>query len=709
MFTWIITAAKHLGEWHAQAIVDRWPYQPATTKWLLLAILIFAALAVLLNLQVRNAQSQAWAAQHGVAGSSLFSTTDAPFFLRHASSLKTGEDVVAHNSIRLFPNFSQTLTDAPAISSLRSRPLLSVVLAYISGDADPSSLLTNSNKAILVTAALTTLMIIVCFGAAGYWLEGSVAAIGGGLSVAYLIRSSIGRIDTDQLNLGFMYLIFGLAVFAGKATSRSKCLIWCMTGGATANLFMWWYDKPALVFIAAIALSWLLLFVQRDPIITVAGLALFLIIADVTHFSPLGSTYLKDVIATGNLIFPNTFQTITEIQQVSLTQILINTTGSLELGLVCIFGLALFVVRHPVISIAYAPLAAFSLLNFVIGNRALFYSAPMMWFGGAFLITTTASFLADQLTKNSNATKRQQSRQIAVSMAAGLATIVAWANSPNDYVPNPSFPKPILKGLASLKTSIDPKSAVVVTWWDYGYASMFLNKLPTLHDGGLQTTPTTHFVARALLEPGQSDGIGMLKFLSTQGHKGIAANDGLENLETAFREANAAPSPDLYLIVTDQMAGWMGSISKIGNWDIEQGKPIQLRGNADGSEVHYMPINCRFNGYPRHLNCNGLKVDLEHGLLDGQPLLVGWAHTRDGSTLRRRDFAHDANHAIQIVQNGGRITAYLLHRQLYKSTFNRLYHQGVMEHPSISLHYDDYPHIRIYRIDGAPTSQTEES
>jgi len=28
----------------------------------------------------------------------------------------------------------------------------------------------------------------------------------------------------------------------------------------------------------------------------------------------------------------------------------------------------------------------------------------------------------------------------------------------------------------------------------------------------------------------------------------------------------------------------------------------------------------------------------------------------------------------------------------------------VMEHPSISLHYDDYPHIRIYRIDGSPIS-----
>ncbi|MEC8263408.1 MAG: hypothetical protein VX017_08880, partial [Pseudomonadota bacterium] len=90
------------------------------------------------------------------------------------------------------------------------------------------------------------------------------------------------------------------------------------------------------------------------------------------------------------------------------------------------------------------------------------------------------------------------------------------------------------------------------------------------------------------------------------------------------------------------------------------------------------------------------------GLLSGRPLLVGWTHTKDGSILRSRSFDHDADHAIQIVQDSGRLTAYLLHRQLYESTFNKLYFQGLVEHPSISLHYDDYPHIRIYRIDGNP-------
>ncbi|GIS11743.1 MAG: hypothetical protein CM15mP115_08940 [Alphaproteobacteria bacterium] len=79
--------------------------------------------------------------------------------------------------------------------------------------------------------------------------------------------------------------------------------------------------------------------------------------------------------------FPNTLSTITEIRTVSFSQILFNTTGSIEMGIVCLAGLALFQYRHPVIAFAYGPLVAFGLLNFVIGNRAIFYSAPIMWFG----------------------------------------------------------------------------------------------------------------------------------------------------------------------------------------------------------------------------------------------------------------------------------------------------------------------------------------
>ena len=79
------------------------------------------------------------------------------------------------------------------------------------------------------------------------------------------------RIDTDQLNLGFMYLMFGLGVFAGRSKSRISSLAWCVAAGLTANLFMWWYGKPELIFVAAIALFWLLACLQRNLVTAVCG------------------------------------------------------------------------------------------------------------------------------------------------------------------------------------------------------------------------------------------------------------------------------------------------------------------------------------------------------------------------------------------------------------------------------------------------------
>ena len=280
--------------------------------------------------------------------------------------------------------------------------------------------------------------------------------------------------------------------------------------------------------------------------------------------------------------------------------------------------------------------------------------------------------------------------------------MVAWVNSPTDYLPRPSFTKPVLEGLASLKTTADPENSVVTTWWDYGYASLFFNGLPTFHDGGAQTTPSTHFVATAFLDADQARSIGNLKFLATRGHAGIAAETSLAGLHQEFSKAVNAPSPDLYLVVTSQMADWMGSISQIGNWDIERGEPIILRGNRNGPLVSYERLNCRLAGYPETLNCSGLAFDLERGLVNGAPVLAGWAHSQDGTVIRNMIFNHDGDLAVQIIQTGNRINVFLMHRQLFESSFNELFYLGQIDHPSISLHYDNYPHIRIYKIDGEP-------
>ena len=141
---------------------------------------------------------------------------------------------------------------------------MSKLIAYFAKDASPQALLTVGNKMLPYTAAITAIAIFIAFGVTGYWMEGSVAAAGGGLSIAYYWRSAIGRIDTDQLNLGMMYFMFAMVLCAGRAKQLKWGLFFTLLAALSARLFMSWYGKSELILMALIAYVGYLLLNMRD-------------------------------------------------------------------------------------------------------------------------------------------------------------------------------------------------------------------------------------------------------------------------------------------------------------------------------------------------------------------------------------------------------------------------------------------------------------
>ena len=594
-----------------EKIASQFWFKPiGLNKSLSVFILFVTAISITGNTLVRSEQLSDWAASDRIDSSRISSFPQRMrliFWPRKVNNEWRSPGISVKEGC--FPTTSR-LQDADQAHSIKSRPLLSVLISFLAKSSDPAELITAGNQLIFLTATATTLMIVFSFGAAGYWLEGAVAALGGGLSAAYLVRSSIGRIDTDQMNLGFMYFIVGILLLAGRINSKSSSFVLCVAAGLVANLFMWWYGKPQLILMLTFILAWLLICLHRNFLHLILCISAFLFMSGVEVFNPFSSIYFKEIIEASHFKFPNTYQTITEVKAVSFYEILSNIGGSVEMGIVCLSGFAFFFARHPVISIAYAPLIGFALLNFIIGNRAIFYSAPIMWFGFAFFSTSICRFI---LFRTVTKLKKSNIDQLGSIIGAALALLIVWVNSPTDYTPRQSFPTPVLKGLASLKSSATTTNSVVATWWDYGFASALLNDLPTLHDGASSATPSTHFVAKALLSQNQTDLIGILKFLSTRGHIGISLEKTNAGLKAKFEDARKTESPEIYLVVTNQMVGWMGSISQIGNWDIERGEPILLRGNATGPVVNYQPLNCRLKGFPRKSNVQVICSILNEG------------------------------------------------------------------------------------------------
>ena len=691
-----------LASWHAQ----KTDYQalarmPMTRAFMLLAVLM-AFIAGVVNYQVRDNQYQVWKDNpdlYFLDQTPLFSTTDASHFLGLARQYSQTGDANDYKAKRFYPYYQQTIDRSAPQNGLTDFPLLSVLIAHLSPDTSTMSLLQTGNGLIPLLGFVTAIGILLAFGAAGFWLEGSIAAIGAGICYGFLVRTSIGRIDTDILNLGFFYAVLGLTIFAARAQSWRAAIIWAVLAGFTLNLFFWWYEKAFMGWAFAVGLIWLSFMTSRDWRRPVVLFALFVVLSGLAFKNlGIGANYLEDNLQFGTLIYPNTFDTITELRVVPFDYILSTISGSMVIGIISLIGLGLFAIRYPVLAVVYGPASVFALANFLIGNRAVFYSAPMLWFGFAFFVLVLVRLgfrYLPQIWQSKPYAKEVTAFASFILLAASIITI----NPARDFVPNPTFPKEMMRGFGAMKGNL-PENSVIATWWDYGYASRLFNDYATLHDGGAQKTPVTHYVARALLASSQAETAAILKFLAADGQQGLADNaQSFASLEQALVKGPKADVPPVFLVLTEQMGRWMGSISDLGLWDTQTGSPIPIAKNPSNKPLFYAENRCKAGETPSVVMCNNVAIDLAKGTVSGQPILRAITQSKNGNQFIGQGFHENAAtilHLSDIENTGTRVLSF--HERVGQTTFHRLFHLGQTEKEHFELVYDDYPHIRIYRV-----------
>ena len=692
-----------IAAWHHQLIGQKLPDRLPTTRVLILTAIVIGFIAAFMNYHVRDQQFDVWKDNRAVYfldDTPLFSTTDASYFLGLARQYNETGDTKDYQSRRLYPVYKQQNETTPPMTSMRDFPLLSVIIATFTADNSPTSLLKTGNALIPVFAFVMAVAVILAFGAAGFWFEGALAAVGAGLSYSFLARTSIGRIDTDILNLGFFYGVLAFTIFAARAPKWRGAILWAIAAGLLLNLFFWWYEKAFMGWAFAIGLVWLSFFSTRDWRRPVVLGALFLLVSGLAFKSITvldDSAYLTDLMVEGTLIYPNTFNTITELRVVPFAQILTDIGGYFWVGVLGVIGLALFVIRYPVLSVIYGPASVFALANFLIGNRAIFYSAPMLWFGVAFLAVMMWQMLWRILPAKFTSYAYSRELTIAGLTFVMMAATLQWMPA-SQYVPRPSFPKEVIKGFRAMDGNL-PANSVVATWWDYGYASMLFNNYNTLHDGGAQTSPATHYIARALIAPSQQETASILKYLAADGLDGIARNaTSFEGVEQAFMKGPDAQTPPVYLVLTEQMGGWIGSVSKLGMWDTKEGKPILLSGAAARDRLGYLELRCR-TSETASMDCNGNPIDFNQGTVSGQPLLQAITQAENGFAQARQNYHENAISVLHLADVEGRGTRVLsLHERLAGSSFHALFHLGQIDNNVFNLVYDDYPHVRIFEV-----------
>ena len=125
-------------------------------------------------------------------------------------------------------------------------------------------------------------------------------------------------------------------------------------------------------------------------------------------------------------------------------------------------------------------------------------------------------------------------------------------------------------------------------------------------DGGSQVSSPTDMMAKALLAPSLQKIAAILRFLARAGGIGIVAHAGSQKaLFYHIALSVTASAPPIYFMLTNQMTGWINSISKIGNWNLDAGQAVPVRGNLGGLGLNYNMLQCKPAPVRHQLSCNG--------------------------------------------------------------------------------------------------------
>lgn len=743
--------------------------------WLFVAVLL-ACFAV--SAGVRYQQYETWKLTpqaYFVGERPMMTTLDAPYWLRIAREYNEGV-YRQKGGLRGYPESTETFhemsvkelslplkyTDISptSLSSLSSStgtpeihyhdvPLLSFLIAHLAPFVDSNYYLAGT-LLIPVLASLFILPLGIYFFRIGVPLCGLLGGLIGTFAGGYYMRSSIGRIDTDMLNLFFPVLACLLILLAGKAKMEKNVLLYSIGAGLSLFLFQWWYGKAGftLAYFMVLVFS---LFVQRIHFRTIlVGAFLFVLCSQpATFMSGTGAVHhfmkgyftiedAREVMIDNGMTpasFPNTMTTISEVDHVPMDEVLRRVLSNTTLdwiGFLGFFGVAIFKWR---VLLPLVPILALGLLSFQSSNRFIMYLAPFIGIGlgwllqlvveGAFYVLkqrrkdAKKAHWAAEKTNHSDEKVVTQRRKNAKELKPQLPetefrdtvlTKVDWWNwvrqgtlylgmgvffwlisgqTAISFVPGPSIHTGLYATFLEVKKRV-PEDSALLTWWDYGYAITDVTGLATFHDGGGQTSPKTYFISRGLISHDQDELYDITQYLSTEGNSGISKNNtSPEALLEAVRNPKLKPWNPIYLFFTADMTGKYGAISKLGSWDIVNGgsKPRGYQ-NLACNKITNVAMDCR-----------GAKIDLKAGKINNQVALKRMVFIREGKVMREQEFGHSQGYTLQLLVAGQRIVeVQLIDEVVFRSNYNQMFLLGRYRKDLYEETYNAFPFSRLFRV-----------
>lgn len=296
----------------------------------------------------------------------------------------------------------------------------------------------------------------------------------------YASRTSIGRLDTDCLNVTFA---LGCAYFFLRFAKSygNKRYLFLIAGILCYLIFLWWWDgAPAVV--TAFSLSPLLValifsyrpsktefFIFCISILTL--LSLVSIIYSNAIFIDFFSTiqqYFHYISKQQTSDFPNIGITIGEQRPLPFLTLIDISLFSIPIFLLSATGWGWMIMKKKWEVLFLMPLFIVGLFSLVFAKRFGIFFTPVLALSFGFFISRIS------LTLN-------YSKSFIFIPFLALSYI-GWQSHDNEYTQSPQFTTSTISGMKRL-ASLTPSNSVIWCNWDAGHPLIYWSDRATIHDG----------------------------------------------------------------------------------------------------------------------------------------------------------------------------------------------------------------------------------
>lgn len=478
-----------------------------------LALLLFAVLAFFTRMGQYASMGEQVATYFLPGLVSVSTTHDAGFYLSQGLLWKDG------------------LAMGKGLADVPPGQLMGYLLA-VTSDLLLVNLETAARYVLYASVALTSLSAYLLFTSLGQSSLGLFVGMGLAFFFPVFSRTSVGMVDTDQLNLFFVLIVLFCLHRVTRRRSYLYWLVWSFSAGAFNYLFYLWYGRPGMTLIFGFTLFLALILSRIGVRGSLFSVSVFFVSSGLVQLTAAASTLrafidtyvLRDFVSQAQrlsssasyddiaLVKAQLFSLVGEIQPLSVGLIR-NDYGSLFVFFMCQVGIVIWATQQWRRSVVIFPLFVFLLLYFTSGQRFSFFSAPLALLGfpvaifslfvivGSFLNLRSAVATDVQQVAGAGVKGAMKVRQLGFLLLLFLLSF-----TPFEVFPPPSvIPPPVLPSseVQSLKRAVNQagRPIFIASWWDYGHEVRYQSGREVITDGRNPGNIKNLLIARAFLSP----------------------------------------------------------------------------------------------------------------------------------------------------------------------------------------------------------------